>query len=195
MAKTQNWTCDCGKVEIRVGLANAARVVCYCADCRAFARYLNHTDILTRAGGSEVVQTLPERLEFLTGKEHLACLNMTGRDRLRWFASCCKTPLGTTLSSRFIPYIRVLAAGFEDATAIGPIIAHAHRKHATARIEGDMGSMKQAMAGMAWRAATSFITLGPWRSPFLASDGAPVAEVQHLSDTDRARAYDLPAQS
>lgn len=195
MPKAQNWTCDCGKVEIRIDLSNAARLVCYCADCRAFARFLDHSNILTEAGGTEVVQTLPERLNFVSGKEHLACLNMTGRDRLRWFANCCNTPIGTTLSSRFIPYISVIAAGFEDTTAIGPVLAHAHRKHATSRIEGDMGNMNRVMAGMAWRAATSFATLGPWKSPFRAPDGTPVTRVQHLSDADRARAYDLPARS
>ncbi|SMX24846.1 DUF6151 family protein [Boseongicola aestuarii] len=195
MAKAQSWTCDCGKVVINFNLSSAARVVCYCRDCRAFARYLDHANILTPAGGTEVVQTLPERFDFVSGKEHLACLNITGRDRLRWFARCCNTPIATTLSSRFIPYISVIAAGFPDATTIGPILAHAHRKHATPRIKGDMGNMNRVMTGMALRAAASFVTLGPWKSPFRAPDGTPVTEVQHMSDDERAHIYDQPAQS
>lgn len=195
MAKKQTWRCDCGAVEIRIGLTHASRVVCYCTDCRALAHHLEHDHILTEAGGTEVVQTLPERLDFISGVDQLGCLNMTGGDRLRWFAKCCNAPIGTTLSSRFIPYISVIAAGFDDTATIGPILAHAHRKHATARIIGDMGSMNRVMAGMAWRAATSFATLGPWKSPFRNSDGTPVSKVHSLSAEERKHAYELPAQS
>ncbi len=195
MANAQNWTCDCGAVEIRVGLRSAARVVCYCKDCRALARHLDHEEILNDAGGTEVVQTLPESLAFLRGNEHLGCVNMSGADRLRWYATCCKTPIGTTLTSRFIPYISVIAAGLEDAPALGVIAAHAHRKHATARIEGDTGNMNKVMAGMVWRAVMSFATLGPWRSPFRDRNGRAIVEVQSLSDAERARAYDPVKQS
>ena len=189
------WTCDCGEMQIRADLTRAARVVCYCRDCRAMARHLDHEALLNAAGGIEAVQTLPERLHFIRGKDRIACVNMTGRDRLRWYAGCCKTPLGTTLQSRFIPYISVLSTGFTGIDALGPVQAHVNRRHARARIDGDTGSTKRMLAGMALRAITSFATLGPWRSPFRQRDGSPVARVHHLSDTERARAYDPPAES
>lgn len=89
----------------------------------------------------------------------------------------------------------MIAAGFDDTTAIGPILAPAHRKRAAARIAGDTVNTNRMMAGMALRAEPPPATLGRWNLPFRNDDGTPVTEVQHLTDREHAHAYEQPAQS
>lgn len=189
MASPRSWSCDCGEVRLRVGLAGAARVVCHCRDCRAFLVHLDHAHLLDAAGGTSVVQTLPERVEIVSGRDRIGCLYLSGPGRLRWFATCCRTPLGFTFRSRWVPYLSIVDGGFSASDGLGPVQAHAHRRQATARIIQDTGNMKRVMTGMALRAARSYLTAGPWRSPFRTMGGAPIAEPQPLGAAERARAY------
>jgi len=71
------------------------RCVCYCRDCQAFAHFLGKVDaILDERGGSEIIQVLPRNLTFTQGIELLACMRLTEKGLLRWYAACCNTPIG-----------------------------------------------------------------------------------------------------
>ncbi|HVL76941.1 MAG TPA: DUF6151 family protein, partial [Noviherbaspirillum sp.] len=91
--------CKCGALggTLEHG-AEVNRAVCYCDDCQAFARFLGRdNEVLDGAGGTEVIQTLQSRVRFERGHEHLACMRLSPRGMLRWYARCCNTPLGNTL--------------------------------------------------------------------------------------------------
>jgi len=89
--------CRCGQVEghvVRPG--PATRAVCYCKDCQAFARFLGHADsVLDAQGGSGIVATQPREVVFARGTEKIACMSLSERGMLRWYASCCNTPIAT----------------------------------------------------------------------------------------------------
>ncbi|MES2821161.1 MAG: DUF6151 family protein [Pseudomonadota bacterium] len=90
--------CTCGRLK---GTLEQSRSVnrgrCYCADCQAFARYLKRdAQILDPQGGTDVVQVLPKNLRFTQGLEHLACMRLSPKGLLRWYAACCNTPIGNT---------------------------------------------------------------------------------------------------
>ena len=117
--------CRCGEVQGHVKDASPGtvnRIVCYCDDCQAFLHHLGRADLLDAHGGTNIVQVAPASLTFERGTERIAGLRLTPKGLYRWYASCCKTPLGNTLSPA-IPFVGVVAQAFEnpDATFGAPI--------------------------------------------------------------------------
>lgn len=70
-----------------------------CDDCQRFAEYLNNeTHILDENGGTEIFQVSPSSIKFTQGQENLTCLRLTQKGILRWYTSCCNTPIANTIS-------------------------------------------------------------------------------------------------
>jgi hypothetical protein len=109
--------CRCGAVRgslVAAGPAAGNHVICYCDDCQAFAYALGRAgDVLDACGGSEIVQVSPARIRFEAGAEKLSCLRLTAKGPLRWYTSCCNTPIGNTLASGAVPFIGMLCACLE----------------------------------------------------------------------------------
>jgi hypothetical protein len=107
--------CRCGEVHGRVKGAERAtvnRVVCYCDDCQAYAHHLGRADLLDEHGGTDVVQVAPAALSFHQGEERLVGLRLTPKGLYRWYAGCCKTPLGNTLGPA-VPFVGIVSKAFE----------------------------------------------------------------------------------
>jgi hypothetical protein len=123
-SSTIDLRCRCGEVE---GLLEKAtpdtvnRVVCYCDDCQAYAHYLGRADLLDPHGGSDIVQVAPAALRFVRGADRIAGLRLTPRGLYRWYASCCKTPLGNTVGPG-IPFVGVFAQTVQSLDRVGPPI-------------------------------------------------------------------------
>ena len=101
--------CRCGAIQGTVDSRHVyGRAVCYCTDCQAFARYLGSQDqVLNRQGGTEIVAILPAAVHFETGLDKLACMSLSDKGLLRWYASCCRTPIGNTPRDRKMPLRRI----------------------------------------------------------------------------------------
>lgn len=126
--------CSCGQfraVVHRAGKRHGNRVICYCRDCQAFAKFLGRQDeILDAHGGTDVYQVSPGRLEILAGIEHLACVHLTEQPTLRWYTDCCRSPIGNTLATSRLPFIGLIhscidTSGVEGGldALIGPVRA------------------------------------------------------------------------
>lgn len=117
-----------------VGPTQGDHVVCHCTDCQNFARYLGAADrILQQHGGTALYQCRCARLRLTKGTDKLACLHLTDKPTLRWYASCCRTPLFNTYANGRIPYITTLVANCrpeEVTAAIGPVVGHLQLKQA-----------------------------------------------------------------
>ncbi|MEM6501708.1 MAG: DUF6151 family protein [Cyanobacteria bacterium P01_C01_bin.89] len=102
--------CECGCVQgTAVALNQATRITCFCKDCQAFAHFLGNANaILDDNGGTDIVQTSPKNITFSQGAENLACVRLTEKGMIRWYASCCKTPIGNTLPSRNFSFIGLI---------------------------------------------------------------------------------------
>lgn len=134
--------CSCGKLQGKLRGASPRsgnHVICHCKDCQNFARYLGRADdVLDKWGGTEVYQASPGRLELTSGVDQLACVHLTEQPTLRWYANCCKTPLGNTLATNKLPFIGLIHAAL-DASAfpggldsvIGPVRARVNGSDAT----------------------------------------------------------------
>jgi hypothetical protein len=110
------------------------RVVCYCDDCQAFVHHLGRADLLDEHGGTNIVQVAPSTLTFPQGSERIAGLRLTPNGLYRWYASCCKTPIGNTTSPG-LPFVGILARVFEGEASeldalVGKPIGGVLGKHA-----------------------------------------------------------------
>lgn len=107
--------CECGTVSGQLsGKGTSNRVVCYCTDCRAFAHFLGRpSEVLDAQGGTEIVQVAQPRLTFSQGKEHLAAVRLSEKGLVRWYAACCKTPIGNTLLNPKVPFIGLIHSSLD----------------------------------------------------------------------------------
>jgi hypothetical protein len=129
--------CRCGEVYGFVTNASPQtvnRVVCYCDDCQAFAHQLGRADLLDARGGTDIVQVAPASLKLTQGQRRIVGVRLTPNGLFRWYASCCNTPLGNTVSP-VIPFIGIVAQAFRHGTqspddAFGKPIAAIMGKHA-----------------------------------------------------------------
>jgi hypothetical protein len=109
MRTTLPLRCECGKLRGTahdLGASAGTRIICYCNDCQAFARFLGRSDILDARGGTDIFQASPRCIrleEFAT----LACMRLSEKGMFRWYCAECKTPLGNTMSGR-VPFIGVI---------------------------------------------------------------------------------------
>jgi hypothetical protein len=117
--------CRCGQVRGRVTDASprtVSRVVCYCDDCQAFLHHLGRKDLLDGHGGTDIVQVAPASLTFQQGADRIVGLRLSQKGLHRWYASCCSTPLGNTVSPA-IPFVGIVSQAFgEQRDAFGPPI-------------------------------------------------------------------------
>ena len=119
--------CRCGTLRGYLSHpVKARRAVCYCKDCQAFAHFLGANGILDEKGGTEVIQALPGNVHFTDGTDALACMRLTKKGLLRWYAGCCNTPVGNTPADFRISYVGLvhncLESGDESLqTVFGPL--------------------------------------------------------------------------
>jgi hypothetical protein len=107
--------CRCGEVRGVVsdpspGTVN--RVVCYCADCQAYAHQLGRADLLNAKGGSDIVQLAPAALSFTKGQDRIVGLRLTEKGLYRWYATCCNTPVGNTMNPA-MPFVGIPVQSFD----------------------------------------------------------------------------------
>jgi hypothetical protein len=188
--------CRCGGLRGEVDVTrNAVRAVCYCRDCQAYARALGAADVIDSEGGTEVVASLPQNVRFTQGVDRLACLSLSPNGLLRWYASCCTTPIGNTPRNPKVPYVGLVRTCLaSDATALDEAFGPVRVRVNTASARGPVHATPMRTLGAVVRLATSAAAArlsGRWRcNPFfLTGTSTPVREVRVVSKEERTRAY------
>lgn len=183
--------CRCGKLRGQVdGTRVAARAVCYCKDCQAYGRFLD-TGVLDAAGGTEVAATLPAAVRFDAGLEHLACMSLGPKGLYRWYASCCRTPVGNTPRDPRTSYVGLVRACLdapdtELARELGPLRCRVETQSALAPVASSV--LDTAWAGGKIGAMIIKARLGGGyrNNPFFrARTSEPVKPAQVLSLEER----------
>jgi hypothetical protein len=133
--------CRCGQLAGRLASpGHAGRALCYCRDCQSFARFLGcEEEILDPAGGTDIVAASPRFVRFTAGQEQLSCMSLSGKGLLRWYAACCRTPIGNTPRDPRLPYVGLVHSclagtpGDIDA-AFGPARVAVNTRSARGRV-------------------------------------------------------------
>ena len=136
-------SCQCGKVRAivrNVSPREGDYVVCHCTDCQQFATRFDAAErILDEHGGTHLYQSRCARLEVTEGKAHLAAIHLTDKPTLRWYASCCETPMFNTYANGKLPYVTSLLGNADRGAveaALGKPIGHLHLADAPVHPEG-----------------------------------------------------------
>jgi hypothetical protein len=191
--------CRCGTLQgVVVPAPSTTRIVCYCRDCQAYARFLGSRGVVNECGGTEVVASLPRHVQFTNGQEMLSCLSLSDGGVLRWYARCCKTPVGNTPRSSKIAYVGLVHSCLEAhvpqlLTSFGPLRMAVNTKGALGDVRSTPVSNVVGFLGLVSALLGARLS-GAYKSNpfFLAESGFPVRPVHVLSTAERSRAYGAP---
>ena len=189
--------CKCGMVRGHINSEGLqSRLICYCTDCRAFARFLAGAaaeagkgtgagTILDAAGGTEIIQLAQSRLHFSSGEAQLMALKLTEKGMIRWYCQCCFTPIGNTLASPGGAFIGVIHSCLQPAKLdadFGVEVAQLNTNTALGTIK------KRGLAGVLWRFLLIMIferLSGRYRqSPLFSSEGVLRVVPRTLTKTE-----------
>jgi hypothetical protein len=184
---TQALRCQCGKLRGQISRPELGlRAVCYCKDCQMFAKYLvKSAEVLDEDGGTDVVGIEPRHLSFTEGVEHLACLSLTDKGLLRWYASCCKTPIANTPRNFKIAHAGVIHACLDSgpqsmSQTFGPVRLRVNTKGAKGKIEPSkhtFGIIGRHLVALVRRRVNGDFRLTPF---FNIDNGAPISQPRVL---------------
>ena len=186
--------CSCGTLQGSIKRTDSVnRCICYCADCQAFAHFLGrHGDILDDIGGTDIVQTQPKNVSFTAGTEKLACMKLTGNGLLRWYTTCCNTPIGNTPANfkmSFVGLIHNCLASTDQSlgSAFGPVRARVHTQAAKTDPKPKQIGLVSAVLRIMGMILKSRINGDYRQTPFFAADsGQPVAKPKVLNSQEFA---------
>lgn len=185
--------CECGKLRGQVAApGKCTRLVCYCKDCQAFAHYLGKSAILDANGGSGIVVAHPEQLSFDLGREYLACMSLSDQGMLRWYASCCNTPIGNIARNQKLAFVGLGEACLGASSAslertFGPVRMRAVTKSATGVVASSGLRAIAPIAGFAAALLRARITGSYRHTPFFNADGSPVTAPKVLTPAERRK--------
>lgn len=191
--------CSCGTVQgVIRGLSPASsnHVLCPCNGCQAYAHFLGRADdMLDAKGYSNIFQMNPADFDITDGLDHVACMRVTPDGPLRWYTSCCKTPLGNTAPRGGVPFLGVLPIctghkGTSDKVVamVGPVRAKVNDKARSTT--GDKARsffmiVRLFAKLLGWR-----VRGGPSWKPFFDKDTMkPIRDPLVLTDDERETLY------
>jgi Family of unknown function (DUF6151) len=123
-----------------VSSSSGFRFICYCKDCQAFARLLKQLDVLDAAGGTDIFQMPAGRVTLTAGVDALRCVRLRdGTKVLRWYANCCRTPIGNTAVNPRFPVVALIHSVIDDEACgrprnelLGPPLCRIYQRSAVA---------------------------------------------------------------
>jgi hypothetical protein len=186
--------CRCGTVKGSLSHTTAVnRCMCYCRDCQAFAHFLGKADeILDAQGGTDLMQTRPANLAFTHGQDALACMRLSPKGLLRWYAACCNTPIGNTMANYRVSFVGLVHSCLEGTGAsldqsFGPVRARVNIKSAKGEVPSGSGMMS-AILPLIVLLARPLIDGSYKRTPFFSAyTGTPIVAPKVLSGSERER--------
>jgi hypothetical protein len=176
--------CRCGTLQGELAApARGIRGVCYCHDCRTYAHLLGQPEsVLDAWGGTDVVATQSAYVRFTAGASSLACVSLSPRGLLRWYARCCDTPIANTPRDWKLPYAGLVHTCLHRPD---PLERSYPRVQARVNTKSAIGTPPRdtGPGGMLRYAGLMLRLLGARaggryrQSPFFDSHGAPVVPV------------------
>ena len=133
--------CECGQVQGTVETGHDyTRATCYCRDCQAYAHFLERPGLLDGQGGTDIVAMNPAAVRITAGQQHIACMSLSDKGLLRWYAACCRAPLGNTPRDGKVAYVGMVAASLGPTAAVDQAFGPAG--HTVINIKSAQGEVK-----------------------------------------------------
>lgn len=128
------------------------------------------------------ISSPPSKLIITEGSQYLRSLRLTPKGLIRWYAGCCNTPVGNTLSAKlpFIGVIEAFISANEDVESkLGPVRGSVFVKSARtpppASLRGSDNTFslhtRILVSLLKWK-----IKYSQCQSPFFLPDGNPVCQ-------------------
>lgn len=158
--------CKCGTLKGHVSPPDMAnRGVCYCKDCQAFANFLERPGdaVLDELGGL-----------------------------LRWYASCCNTPIGNTPRDFKTPYVGLIHSCLAKRApslqeSFGPVRMVLQTKSAKGQVKSTPMSNFVTLLRIMKAVFGARISGAYKRNPFfIDGSGAPIRQPRELTKAERA---------
>ncbi|HCH62820.1 MAG: hypothetical protein CL927_18245 [Deltaproteobacteria bacterium] len=192
--------CTCGSVRgtlLDVAPSTVQNLVCHCIDCRSTLRHLGRAnDLLTEHGGTAVVHSTPARMQITHGHTHVGLLRLSPKGLLRFYATCCNTPIASMLDDprqAFVSIARCILPSDAD-THLGPAVGVRGRSAI-----GNLRTLDAAhnvpawlVARIGWRLAKQRLQGQARPSAFHAADGTCIAVATILTLEQRTAAQHDP---
>jgi hypothetical protein len=185
--------CRCGTLKGYISNPSRANhCVCYCRDCQAFARFLGRAaDILDAQGGTAVIQTFPGNVTFTEGQAALACMRLSERGLLRWYTTCCNTPIGNTLANYRVSFVSLIHSCLDTTgeslnDAFGPVRLRVNTRNAKGTVKSSPLDTILVLTGFVATLAAARLTGSYKRTPFFSGrTGTPIVTPKVLSRSER----------
>jgi Family of unknown function (DUF6151) len=187
--------CRCGAFsgELRQP-EHGTRAVCYCRDCQAFARFLGcPSGMMNSLHGTDIVAVRPRFLSVNAGRENLACMSLSKTGTLRWYTSCCTTPIGNTRRNHKVAHVGLIhtCLGANKTTleeSFGPVQMHVNSHSAAGRAPANFPpTFARALVSYILSVAWNRLIGGYKGNPFFNdATGEPIVEPYVVSATQRA---------
>jgi len=181
-----NIQCQCGQFRAQlVGDGTRNHIRCYCSDCRAFAHFLEQGErVLDAHGGTEIVQVSQARLQLIQGREHLAAVRLSDKGMLRWYAACCKSPIGNIMPDPKMAFIGLIHTALDRARIdqdFGSVTACFETQAATGEPKPAQKGLLPVILRFMWMTIAARVSGSYKRSPLFDADGQAIVKPQILS--------------
>ena len=144
----------------------------------------------------DVFQLLPAQVRITAGHEHVRCVRLSEKGLMRWYAGCCKTPIGNTLASPRGPFIGIPHTFWDHASdgrsrdeALGPILSRTQARYGKPPLPPDSHPRGPLwlITRFGWQLLRGLFTGGYKPSPVFDASGKPIVEPTIVSPDDRER--------
>ena len=191
--------CECGEVQGTVQAGHAyTRATCYCRDCQAYARWLGKPGLTDAQGGTDIVAMNPAAVRIDSGHDRLACMSLSDKGILRWYASCCRTPLGNTPRDGKVAYVGMVASSLAPPAAVDDAFGLPGRT--VINVKSARGQVKPTPVAFIVDGLRIFGGIvgaklrGQPPALFFDANARPVRSAQVLDDAERATLYSAVGQ-
>jgi hypothetical protein len=150
--------------------------------------------MLDSFNGTDIVAVRPRYVSFTSGIDKLACMSLSPTGTLRWYSSCCKTPIGNTPRDFKTSHVGLVhdcleSGGIPIERSFGPIKMRVNRQGASKvpprNAPLDFGiAMAKYLASMAWTRFTGQYRTNPF---FNTTSGQPIVSPHVVSAAERAK--------
>lgn len=149
--------------------------------------------MLDSLDGTDVVAVRPRSVSFASGVEHLACMSLSPKGMLRWYARCCRTPIGNTTRDLKMAHVGLVHTCLESGDvslerSFGPVRMRVNSASAAGKTPPNApltfaSSIARFLAALIWNRMSGGYKDNPF---FDVTTGRPIVQPHVVSPAERA---------